>query len=61
MKEASLLKQMAQCFYLGPSLLGAEFVRGQVCQGPGLLGDEMSLNLLESSRAFVYFFSSLEY
>ena len=28
----------------GPSLLGAEFVRGRVCQGPSLLGAEMSRN-----------------
>ena len=28
----------------GPSLLGAEFVRGRVCQGPNLLGAEMSRN-----------------
>ena len=39
MKQSSLLKQMAQCFGWGPSLLGAEFlgaeiVRGRVCQGP---------------------------
>ena len=27
-----------------PSLLGAEFVRGRVCQGPSLLGAEMSRN-----------------
>ena len=30
--------------YKGPSLLGAEFVRGRVCQGPSLLGAEMSRN-----------------
>ena len=29
MKQSSLLKQMAQCFYWGPSLLEAEFVRGR--------------------------------
>ena len=29
----------------GPSLLGADFVRGRVCQGPSLLGAEMSRNL----------------
>ena len=28
----------------GPSLLGADFVRGRVCQGPSLLGAEMSRN-----------------
>ena len=28
----------------GPSLLGAEFVRGRVCHGPSLLGAEMSRN-----------------
>ena len=28
----------------GPSLLGAEFVRGRVCQGPSLSGAEMSRN-----------------
>ena len=28
----------------GPSLLGAEFVRGRVCQGPSLLWAEMSRN-----------------
>ena len=28
----------------GASLLGAEFVRGRVCQGPSLLGAEMSRN-----------------
>ena len=33
-------------FLLGPSLLGAEFVRGRVCQGPSLSGAEMSWNLL---------------
>ena len=32
--------------YWGPSLLGAEFVRGRVCQGPSLSGAEMSRNLL---------------
>ena len=32
----------------GPSLLGAEFVRGRVCQGPSLLGAEMSRNHLGS-------------
>ena len=32
-------------FILGPSLLGAEFVRGRVCQGPSLSGAEMSRNL----------------
>ena len=31
-------------FLLGPSLLGAEFVRGRVCQGPSLSGAEMSWN-----------------
>ena len=31
----------------GPSLLGADFVRGRVCQGPTLLGAEMSRNQLE--------------
>ena len=31
-------------FGWGPSLLGAEFVRGRVCQGPNLLGAEMSRN-----------------
>ena len=30
--------------YGGASLLGAEFVRGRVCQGPSLLGAEMSRN-----------------
>ena len=30
----------------GPSLLGADFVRGRVCQGPSLLGAEMSRNPL---------------
>ena len=30
----------------GPSLLGAEFVRGRVCQGPSLSGAEMSRNLI---------------
>ena len=44
MKQPSLLKQMAKCFYWGPSLLGAEFVRGQVCQEPSLSGAEMSRN-----------------
>ena len=43
-----LLRQMAQCFYLGSSLLGAEFVRGRVCQGPSLSGAEMSRNLFNS-------------
>ena len=43
-KQSSLLKQMAQCFYWGPSLLGAEFVRGRVCQGPSLSGAEVSRN-----------------
>ena len=33
-------------FLLGPSLLGAEFVRGRVCQGPSLSGAEMSRNHL---------------
>ena len=46
MKQFSLLKQMAQYFYWGPSLLGAEFVRGRVCQGPSLSGAEMSRNPL---------------
>ena len=40
MKQSSLLKQMAQCCYWGPSLLGAEFVRDRVCQGPSLSGAE---------------------
>ena len=31
-------------YWLGPSLLGAEFVRSRVCQGPRLSGVEMSLN-----------------
>ena len=31
-------------FQLGPSLLGAKFVRGRVCQGPSLSGAEMSWN-----------------
>ena len=40
-ETSSLLKQlhMAEYFYWGPSLLGAEFVRGRVCQGlrcPGI-------------------------
>ena len=35
-----LLRQMAQCFYLGSSLLGAEFVRGRVCQWLSLSGAE---------------------
>ena len=34
-------------FLLGPSLLGAEFVRCRVCQGPSLSGDEMSRNLID--------------
>ena len=42
MKQSGLLKQMAQYFYWGPNLLGAEFVRGRVCQGPSLSGAEMS-------------------
>ena len=48
MKQFSLLKQMAEYFYWGPSLLGAEFVRGRVCQGPSLSGAEMSRNLWAS-------------
>ena len=44
MNHSSLLKQMAQCFYWGPSLLGAELVRGRVCQRPSLSGAEMSRN-----------------
>ena len=48
MKQSSLLKQMAQYFYWGPSLLGAEFVRGRVCQGPSLSGAEMSRNRSQS-------------
>ena len=31
-------------FLFGPSLLGAEFVRGGVCQGASLSGAEMSRN-----------------
>ena len=31
----------------GLNLLGAEFVRGRVCQGPSLLGAEMSRNLID--------------
>ena len=30
--------------YWGPTLLGAEFVRGRLCQGPSLSGAEMSRN-----------------
>ena len=44
MKQSSLLKQMAQYFYWGPSLLGAGFVKGRVCLGPSLSGAEMSWN-----------------
>ena len=29
---------------LGAEFVGAEFVRGRVCQGPSLLGAEMSRN-----------------
>ena len=50
MKQSSLLKQMAQYFGWGLSLLGAEFVRGQDCQGPSLSGVEMSWNLTDNSR-----------
>ena len=32
----------------GPSLLGAEFVRGRVCLGPSLSGAEMSRNLCDN-------------
>ena len=49
MKQSSLLKQMAQCFYWGPTLLGAEFVRGRVCQGQSLSGAEMSQNHYEAT------------
>ena len=45
MKQSSPLKQMAQYFYRGPNLLGAEFVRGRFFQGPSLSGAEMSRNL----------------
>ena len=31
---------------LVPQYMGAEFVRGRVCQGPSLLGAEMSRNRL---------------
>ena len=34
----------------GPSLLGAEFVRGRVCQGPSLLGAEMSRNQIKKTN-----------
>ena len=33
----------------GPSLLGADFVRGRVCQGPSMLGAEMSRNRKKES------------
>ena len=36
----------AQYLGWGPSLLGAEFVRCRVCQGPSLSGAEMSQNHL---------------
>ena len=38
---------------MGPSLLGAEFVRGRLCQGPSLLGAEMSRNLYSRSMSIV--------
>ena len=34
----------AQYLGWGPSLLGVEFVRGRVCQGPSLSGAKMSQN-----------------
>ena len=34
---------------MGASLLGAKFVRGRVCQGPSLLGAEMSRNRFQLS------------
>ena len=40
-KQSSPLKQMHN-IWLGASLLGAEFVRGPVCQGPSLSGAEMT-------------------
>ena len=42
----------AQYLGRGPSLLGAEFVRGRVCQGPSLsaAGAEMSQNHIIVSK-----------
>ena len=46
----------AQYLGWGPSLLGAEFVRCRVCQGPSLSRAEMSRNLfLESFSALNVF------
>ena len=47
--------------YWGPSLLGAEFVRGRVCQGLSLSGAEMSRNqrtkLMVEKKIHPQFFS----
>ena len=43
--------KMAQCFYLGPSLLGAEFVRVRVCQWPEFVRDR---DLPESLKIVSY-------
>ena len=42
--------------------MGAEFVRGRVCQGPSLLGAEMSRNRLQLQQTtnFVIFFLIFE-
>ena len=47
MKKETIQPPETNAQYLGwgPSLLGAEFVRGRVCQWPSLLGAEMSRNL----------------
>ena len=42
-------------FLLGPSLLGTEFVRGPVCQGPSWSGAKMSRNQQELSNLDYYF------
>ena len=55
MKKSGLLKQTAQYFYWGPSLLRAEFVRGRVCQGPSLSGAEMSRNQQQNKSKFHHF------
>ena len=35
--------------------MGAEFVRGRVCQGPSLLGAEMSRNHIETLGVLTFF------
>ena len=48
-------------FLLGPSLLGAEFVRGRVCQGPSLSGAEMFRNPPATTRPLHLLLRILKY